>query len=214
MDLADLVFILLVFFAGLAAGRYINVLSVRGREGKGGSFSFPIVEVISAGIFLNCFYYFGFTPLFFKYIFIFSLLLLISCIDLKTGLIPNRLTLLLFLWIFLWQLFYPYLPPESAALGFLAGGGLFYLIALLSRGGMGGGDVKLMAVLGLAAGWPYMLLIFLLSFVMGAAAGMGLLIFGKKTRKHPLPFAPFLSLALLLATFWGLEIWQWYVSFL
>ncbi|MDO9536298.1 MAG: A24 family peptidase [Bacillota bacterium] len=214
MDSAELFFFLLVFFAGLAAGRFINVLLVPGRGGKRGSFSFPIVEIISAGIFLNCFYFFGFSPLFFKFIFIFSLLLLISCIDLKTGLIPNRITLFLFLWIFFWQLFYPYLSPESAALGFLAGGGLFYLIALLSRGGMGGGDVKLMAVLGLAAGWPYMLLVFLLSFVMGAVAGLGLLVFGKKTRKDPLAFAPYLSLALWFATFWGLKIWQWYISFL
>lgn len=214
MDSTELVFFLLVFFAGLAAGRLINVLLGRGRGGKRKSFSFPLVEIISAGIFLNCFYYFGFTPLFLKYVFIFLLLFLISCIDLETGLIPNRFTLLLFLWTFLWQLFYPYLAPESAALGFLAGGGLFYLIARLSRGGMGGGDVKLMSVLGLAVGWPYMLLVFLLSFVMGAAAGLGLILFGKKTRKDPLAFAPFLSLAFWLATFWGLKIWQWYISFL
>jgi prepilin signal peptidase PulO-like enzyme (type II secretory pathway) len=102
----------------------------------------------------------------------------------------------------------------SALAGFLTGGGLFYAIALLSRNGMGGGDVKLMAVLGLGAGWPYVIVVVLLSFVLGAVTDLVLLALKLTTRKSPLAFAPFLSLAFLLSTFWGAKIWQWYFSFL
>lgn len=175
---------------------------------------YPMVEVISGGVFLACFYYFNLTPSFFKYAVLFCLLLVISGIDLRKKIIPNRFVLLLFGWAVFWQLFYPYLLPESALLGFLAGGGIFLVIALLSRGGMGGGDVKLMAALGFAAGWPYVLILFLLSFLLGGLTGGAMLVLRKKTRKDPLPFAPFLSLAFFLVTFWGRNIWEWYISFM
>lgn len=142
------------------------------------------------------------------------MLLLISIRDLQKGIIPNILVLLLFFWVFFWQFFFFGSAYKSSLAGFLAGSGLFYLIAFLSRGGLGGGDVKLMAVLGLAAGWPFVLLIFLLAFVSGAMAGLLLLFFKRKTWSAALPFAPFLSLAFLLTSLWGREIWQWYTSFL
>jgi leader peptidase (prepilin peptidase)/N-methyltransferase len=177
------------------------------------SWCYPLVELFSAGILLFCFSAFNFTPLFFKYIVIFALLLLVSCIDLRMHLIPNRFVLLLFAWGFLWQIFYPVVPLSSALAGFLLGGGLFYLIAFLSKGGMGGGDVKLMAALGFLAGnGPAIFLIFLLSFILGAAAGAILLLFKKKTAKSPLAFGPFLSFSFFLVTFWGAGIWEWYLG--
>jgi leader peptidase (prepilin peptidase)/N-methyltransferase len=142
------------------------------------------------------------------------LLLLISIRDLQKGIIPNSLVLLLFFWVFLWQLVSPDLPHGLSLAGFLAGGGFFYLIAFLSKGGLGGGDIKLMAVLGMAAGWPFVLLVFLLAFVSGAVAGLILLLIKRKTWRATLPFAPFLSLAFFLTSFWGQMIWQWYTSFL
>jgi leader peptidase (prepilin peptidase)/N-methyltransferase len=153
-------------------------------------------------------------PDFFRDAVILLLLLLISIRDLQKGIIPNSLVLLLFFWVFLWQLFSPDLPHGSSLAGFLAGGGFFYLIAFLSKGGLGGGDIKLMAVLGLAAGWPFVLLVFLLAFVSGAVVGLILLFFKRKTWRASLPFAPFLLLAFFLTSFWGQKIWQWYTSFL
>ena len=175
---------------------------------------FPYVELISSGIFIVCYYFFAFAPGFFKYVVVLELLLVVSVLDLKMGVIPDRFVLGLLLWLFAWQLFYPYLPLESVMVGFLAGGVLFYVIAVLSKGGMGGGDIKLMAVLGFAAGWPYVLAIFLISFTLGALAGVVLLASEKKVWKDSLAFAPFLSLGFFLVTFWGVNIWQWYASFL
>ncbi|MGI5875380.1 MAG: prepilin peptidase [Dethiobacteria bacterium] len=179
--------------------------------GKGISWSYPLVELLSAGIFLFCFFYFKFTPLFFKYVVIFVLLLVLSCIDVRMHLLPNRFIFILFAWGFFWQFFYPVVSLGSALAGFFMGGGLFYVISLLSKGGMGGGDVKLMAALGFLMGhWPSIFLIFLLSFSLGAFVGVILLFLKKKTSKSPLALGPFLSLSFFVVTFWGARIWEWY----
>lgn len=152
-------------------------------------------------------------PKIIRYVVISVLLVLISYRDLRKGIIPDFLVLLLFFWVFIWQLFFPIFSHGSSLTGFLVGGGLFYLIAVLSKGGLGGGDIKLMAVLGLATGWPFVLLVFLLAFLLGAAVGLVLLFARVKTWRSALPFAPFLTLAFLLVAFWGPQIWHWYISF-
>jgi len=175
---------------------------------------YPLVEAAAAVLFLISFFHLGFTPLLFKYIVIFSILLAISGIDLEQQIIPNRFVLVLFCWVILWQLLYPELNALSAVLGFFLGGILFYLIAVLSKGGMGGGDVKLMAVLGFAIGMPMVFFVFLIAFLTGALVGILLIILKKKGRKSPLPFGPFLALAYFIAVFWGEQLWNWYFSFL
>lgn len=175
---------------------------------------YPLVELLSGAVFLLCFHYFFLSPAFFKYTVIFCGLLVISGIDLEHQLIPNRMVLILFGWALLWQLFYPAVPLGSALLGMVTGGGLLFAVLLVSRGGMGGGDVKLMAVLGLLVGWPYVLVVLMLSFITGGLVGIALLLRGRKTRKSPLPFGPFLSLAFFVAVFWGRQLWDWYTGYL
>lgn len=201
--------------AGFMAGIIANILIFsychqKGETDKGFRVGIPLA---SAGIFFLCYFFFGFGPGFIKYSILLELLLIVSGIDFKMGIIPNRFVLFIFLWGFLWQFLRPDLPMESALTGFLTGGVLFYVIALASKGGMGGGDIKLMAALGFITGWPYVLVLFMLSFILGALAGGFLLIIKKKTLKDSLPFAPFLSIGFLLVTFWGIKIWQWYAFF-
>ena len=178
------------------------------------SWRYPFVELLTALLFLTCYIYFGLSPLFFEYIVISCILIVISFIDLDNGIIPNRLVLLLLLWSIAWQLIHPNITLAAAGTGLLAGGGLFYLIAVLSKGGMGGGDIKLMAVLGFALGWPLVLIVFLLAFLLGAAVGVILMLAGKKTRRDPLPFGPFIAISFLISVFWGVQIWQWYMIYI
>ncbi len=195
----------------------ISFIFLRGRCRYCGvpvSLRYPCVELLTALIFLCIYLYFGLTPLFFKYAVFFSILLVISFIDLDRSIIPNRLVLLLLLWSIAWQLIHPSVPLAAAGIGLLAGGGLFYLIAVLSKGGMGGGDIKLMAVLGFTAGWPLVLVVFLLAFILGAAVGLALMFAGKKSRRDPLPFGPFLSISFIISIIWGVQIWQWYIFYL
>lgn len=175
---------------------------------------YPLVEGVTAVFFLVCFHFLGFSPLLIKYMGIFAILLAISGVDLEKQIIPNRFVLVLFTWLILWQLLYPELNALSAVLGFFIGGVLFYAIAVLSKGGMGGGDVKLMAALGFAIGMPLVFFVFLIAFLTGALVGMLLILLKKKGRKSPLPFGPFLVLAYFIAVFWGEQLWNWYFSFL
>ena len=92
-------------------------------------------------------------------------------------------------------------------------GGLFLLLAVLSKGGMGGGDIKLMAVLGLWFGWQQALLLIFLAFLSGGSLALLLLFLKKKKRKDAVPFGPFLVLSALIVSMWGEQIIAWYLRF-
>ena len=176
------------------------------------SFRYTAVELCSAAIFMAAFWRFGFSPDLLKYIPLFSILLIISLIDLDIQKIPNIFVGIIFAWALLWQLISPALSWIDAALGLLVGGGITLLIALASRGGMGGGDIKLFAALGFLAGWFDLLLIFLIAVLLGAVAGIILIIVQKKTVKAALPFGPFIAVAYVIVVFWGAQIWDFYFS--
>ncbi len=89
----------------------------------------------------------------------------------------------------------------------------FYLLIVLTKGkGMGGGDLKLGVFLGLAFGFPYSLVVLMLSFLLGSVAGLFLIFAGRKKFGQTLPFGPFMSLAGLIVIFWGSEILSWYLN--
>ena len=86
-------------------------------------------------------------------------------------------------------------------------------IYLVSRGGMGAGDVKLSGMIGVFLGWRLTALALFLSFLSGAVVGMGLVIIGKKGRKDAIPFVPFLAFGAVVASLWGIDIINWYLTF-
>lgn len=94
----------------------------------------------------------------------------------------------------------------------LAIGGFFWSLIIITRGkGMGGGDVKLGAFIGVMLGFPNALLAMVLSFLIGAIFSIGLLVTGKKHFGQVIPFGPFLVLGSLIALFWGNNILDWYL---
>lgn len=96
---------------------------------------------------------------------------------------------------------------------FLAIGGFFLSLIIITRGkGMGGGDVKLGAFIGLILGFPNSLLAIILSFITGATFAIGLILVGKKSFGQVIPFGPFLVLGSLISLYWGSEILNWYMS--
>lgn len=86
----------------------------------------------------------------------------------------------------------------SRALGVLALGGLVFLIAMVSRGGMGGGDIKFMALVGSFLGVPGGLASFAIACITGAIAGVILMALGIKSRRDEIPFGPFISLGTII----------------
>lgn len=85
----------------------------------------------------------------------------------------------------------------------LAGGGIMLLIAIVSAGGMGGGDIKFTAVLGLWFGWKLTMMVLMVSFMIGGATGALLLILRFKKRKDFIPFGPFIAIAAFLVLLYG-----------
>lgn len=104
-------------------------------------------------------------------------------------------------------------PVTNGATMALALGIFFYLLIIITKGrGMGGGDLKLAVFLGLAFGFPYSLVVLIMSFLLGSVAGIGLILIGKKKFGQTIPFGPFLSFAGIICIFWGPEILSWYLS--
>jgi leader peptidase (prepilin peptidase)/N-methyltransferase len=107
----------------------------------------------------------------------------------------------------------PLLPVvgfKNSIAGLFLGGGLFYLIAILSRGGMGGGDIKMMAMIGAFMGWKAVLLTTFLGSIFGSVVGIFLMVFKGKGRKTKIPFGPFLAIGSIITLFWGGDILRWY----
>ncbi len=99
----------------------------------------------------------------------------------------------------------------SILMGF-AIGGFFWSLIIITRGkGMGGGDVKLGAFIGIMLGFPMAMLAIILSFLIGAIFSIGLLVAGRKHFGQVIPFGPFLVLGSLITLFWGSEILNWYL---
>ena len=96
---------------------------------------------------------------------------------------------------------------------YLFAGGLMLIIFLVSRGGMGGGDVKFAAALGFWLGWPGILLGLFIGFVSGGLISLLLLVMGLRGRKDFIPFGPFIALGGWIAFLYGKKILAWYFSF-
>jgi leader peptidase (prepilin peptidase)/N-methyltransferase len=138
-------------------------------------------------------------------------LLIVSFIDLAYRIIPDVITLPGILAGLLASALITSVGLGSALLGVVIGGGLFLFIAIVSRGGMGGGDIKLTAMIGAFLGWQGVFVTIFLAALSGAISGIFLIVVKKKGRKDALPFGPFLALGALLALLWGQDLIHWYL---
>ena len=97
----------------------------------------------------------------------------------------------------------------DAAIGGGIGFGFLLIVALISRGGMGWGDVKLAGLIGLVTGFPLVFIAMFLAIVSGGLVAAVLLLFKLKSRKDAIPFGPFLCLAAMATLFWGNDLLSW-----
>lgn len=102
----------------------------------------------------------------------------------------------------------------NVGMGALFGAGMFAVIVAATRGrGMGLGDVKLMAALGLLFGWPDIVLVAIFAFILGALYSIRLLLIGGKSLKDAVPFGPFIVAGATLVIFFGHDLAEWYFNF-
>jgi len=198
---------------------------------------YPLVELANALLWAALALRFGFGLQLFVLAALCSALLAITLIDVDHWIIPDAITLpgiaiglaasfflpprdSLFAAFLHHRLGLGRLPGFLASLGFwdslaalLLGGGLFYLVAVVSRGGMGGGDIKLTAMMGAFLGMRDLGVAIFIGLLAGSAVGIALMIAGRKTRKDAIPFGPFLALGGICAVFWGRSFVEWYLNF-
>lgn len=173
-------------------------------------FRYPIVEFLNGAGYLSLLYRFGWGWNLAAYSLLYSALLAITFIDLSHQIVPDVIT---YPGMVIGLIFSSTLLPVgfvNALIGLFLGGGLFYLVAFLSKGGMGGGDIKLIAMIGTFTGWKSVLLTIFISAFAGSLIGIVLMLFFGKGRKFPVPFGPFLALGALCSIFWGEKIILWY----
>jgi len=133
-----------------------------------------------------------------------AVLAAIALTDLQVRQIPNALVLALLAWAAVQVVAFGRPAAQSAGLGLLAGGGLFVVIALISRGAMGAGDVKLAAALGAVFGWPVILPVLLYGIIAGGVAALILLVTRRAGRKSFFAYGPYLALGAAVVLAQGL----------
>ena len=141
-----------------------------------------------------------------------ALLIPIALIDLDHKRIPNRL---IYPGLALAALAIPFSPSPGSLALLLGGAGsflIFFALAWLSKAGMGMGDVKLAAFIGLTTGHPLAWLALLLGFILGGLVAGVLLTLRRVGRKDPIPLGPFLAAATLITYVWGESILSWWIA--
>ena len=181
------------------------------------SWRYPLVELITATLFLVTLLHFGPTLQGFAALFLTAILIALTGIDADTQLLPDNMTLPL-LWAgILVNFFGLFADLNSSVIGAIAGYLVLWLIyhlfrLLTGKEGMGYGDFKLLGALGAWMGWQLLPLIVLLSSVVGAAVGLILMGTGRLKRDKPMPFGPFIAAAGWIALIWGQRIMDHYLG--
>lgn len=171
---------------------------------------YPLFELITGILFAFSYYFFGLTMELIVSLTLVSLLVIIVVSDYKYMIIPDKV-LLFFAPLFIVERFFiPLHPWWNSLLGAAVGFGLLLVIAVISRGGMGGGDIKLFAVLGIVLGWKLILFAFFMSTLFGAVFGLIGMVLKKVERGKPMPFGPYIALGTLVSYFYGENIIWWY----
>jgi leader peptidase (prepilin peptidase)/N-methyltransferase len=188
------------------------------------SLRYPFVEFLNGALYLIVFWKFDFGLHTFIYFVFSSALIVITFIDVDFQIIPDRITLA---GIPLGVLAGSFLLPDPFArssllgikaslIGLVSGFGLFYLVALagsaiFKKEAMGGGDIKMMAMVGAAMGWKAVILTTFLGSLTGSIFGITLMVLKGKNRTTKLAFGPFLALGTIITLFFGQEIFSWYL---
>jgi prepilin signal peptidase PulO-like enzyme (type II secretory pathway) len=189
------------------------------------SWQYPVVELATGLLFLvmyltsdwNIAYELGLqdmTVLLFRNFVFVSYLVIIFVYDLRHMLILDRFTLPAMIFALIANLWIGVVPAWSVLVGGLVLGGFFWLQFQISKGvWVGGGDIRLGALMGFMLGLEQGLVALLLAYVLGAIAGVIMIVSKKATRKTPIPFGTFLTIATVITLIMGQPMIDWYLGF-
>ncbi|MEN8256318.1 MAG: prepilin peptidase [Thermodesulfobacteriota bacterium] len=184
------------------------------------SIQYPLVELAMALLSFFLLQRFFISVEFLIYFVFAAALLVIIVIDFYHQIIPDRISLPGIVLGFAASFLLPGLAWQSSALGILFGGGIFYAIAMgyylvTKRHGMGGGDIKLLAMIGAFQGWQALPFVIFCSSLLGTIVGLGAMVKQKKGGQTRIPYGPFLAMASLLYLFFDhriIQLTHWYLT--
>lgn len=190
-----------------------SYLALRGKcRGCGQKISpvYPLIEFITGVLFAFSFFRLGFSYELIIAILFVSLLVIITVSDIAYMLIPDKVLLPFAVSFLILRWLIPTSPWWDSLLGAAVGFTVLYFIAAVSKGGMGGGDVKLFFVIGLVLGTVNTLLTLFLASLIGSVVGIYVLRKTGKGRKTPVAFGPSIALAAVISYFFGADFVEWY----
>ncbi|WP_190259341.1 prepilin peptidase [Pelotomaculum schinkii] len=202
----------------LAPEELVPVLSyiwLRGRCRQCGtkiSPRYPLVELLTGAIFAGLFFRFGLSFDLLKYLLLACVLVIVTFTDLEHMVIPDRVIVFTVISGIVLDIATNagFLP---VVLGAFIPAALIYLLAVITKGGVGGGDIKLTFAAGLYLGWPGNALAVAAAFLLGGIAGTALLVARRKSRKDAMVFGPYLATGMMAAAIWGQQAIDWYLRF-
>jgi leader peptidase (prepilin peptidase) / N-methyltransferase len=178
---------------------------------------YPLLELATAGLFAGAVLRFESLYTAVVLALFFVVLVAVAVIDVSHRIVPNRIvypSLVAFaVLVVIGSVWGNDLDLVGAGIGFLAYGGALLLVAIVSPGGMGMGDVKLAALIGLvlgALGLRYVAVAAGIGILAGGLGAVVLLVFARASRKQAIPFGPYLALGAILAAFLAPPIASWY----
>lgn len=178
---------------------------------------YPIVEALTGVFAILVLYYFGFTIDSLIYFAFIASLIVITFIDLKLQIIPDIISLPGIIIGFICSSFLLPTGFVNSSLGILVGGGSLFLVAygyekLAGIEGMGGGDIKLIAMVGAFLGWKAVIITIFSGSFVGAIIGTIAMLIQRKDTKYAVPFGPFLAFGAVFYLFFGQGFINWYIK--
>ena len=171
---------------------------------------YPFFEVLTGLLFFVGYKMFGLTSMFVLFSLLVSLLIIITISDLAYRIIPDKVLLVFFLLFLMNQAVFQPITWKDSLLGFVISFTVLYIIAVISKGGIGGGDIKLFAVIGIVLGWQGFIINFLLAFIFGAIYGI-VVIIKSHGKINEIVFGPFIAMAAIVSFLWNEELIEWYL---
>lgn len=175
---------------------------------------YPLGEAMTAIIFFFVYKEVGITSEIIPAILLSTLLILSVLTDIREKLILDVITLPSIVVLVIVRFFIGEEPFLTYLLGGVVGFGLLLLLAIVSKGGMGGGDIKLYAAIGVVLGPAMTVMSLVLASFIGVVVGLLLISLKIVKRREPIAFGPSIMIGTLVAYLYGEDIWRWYSSLL
>jgi leader peptidase (prepilin peptidase) / N-methyltransferase len=181
------------------------------------SLMYPLIEILTAGVFVATYAAFGFSWLLPVRLLFGSAMIVLLVVDFEHQILPNEITLS-GIAVGLAASFVAEPGPRDALIGAVAGGGVLWLVAwayerLRHQEGMGFGDVKMLAMIGAFLGWKLMLLTLVGASLLGSLTAGGLMLTGRADWQSKLPLGTFLAIVAVPVALAGDVVIAWYTGF-